>query len=276
MSEELRQRVEALENAVGTLQQELREEREERQAAERREDDLRERVGELESELETTNELLGSVARKAGANLDRVQELQSRELEKGAHLLADHVFPEDVSISDGQLERITKDDGQHYYRAPGSEDGLQRGGGVAHSTADLLPLQRLARYDDEMLASVAKTRPDELAAKAWRQRDETGRYGLWSKGSGDVRVYLRSSALAEWIRSTEAGISKSYSQELARRVLDSMRDLAKDRLVKTRQKHEKDGLQYPELQVELRSHVELPGETTPADAPATSGVAGAD
>jgi hypothetical protein len=47
---------------------------------------------------------------------------------------------------------------------------------------DLLPIQRLARYDDEILASVTNRKPDELAGKVWRERDEAGRYSLWSKG----------------------------------------------------------------------------------------------
>ncbi|WP_160048285.1 hypothetical protein [Natrialba sp. INN-245] len=39
-------------------------------------------------------------------------ELQSRELEKGAHLREETVDEHVVDVPDGRLERITKDDGK--------------------------------------------------------------------------------------------------------------------------------------------------------------------
>jgi len=178
---------------------------------------------------------------------------------------------------DGErVERITKDDGNHYARLPGEEDALDRGGAVAHSTADLLPIQRLARYDDEMLASVTNRKPDQLAAKAWRERDDPGRYQLWTSGSSGWRVYLKSSDLADWIRANEEGVSKSYAQELARRTLNAMQELSKHRLITTQKKRTADGLTYKENVVVLTEEADLPGERSlgESDGPATDEVAG--
>ncbi|WP_224450551.1 hypothetical protein [Haloprofundus salilacus] len=124
-----------------------------------------------------------------------------------------------------------------------------------------------------MLASVTKCQEDELAAKAWRKRQECGRYDLWSKGSGDIRVYIDSSDIAEEIRSRRAGITRKYSQELARRTMDSMLDLAKGRLCMMKKTHRKDGLSYKERRIVLKKDVDLPGERRSSDSPATSEVA---
>lgn len=112
-------------------------------------------------------------------------------------MLAENVEEDRIFVEGNKLERITKDNGKTYFRLPGEEDALGRGGAVAHSTADLLPIQRLTRYDNEMLASVTNRKPDELAAKVWRERNDAGRYSLWSTGSGDIRTYLDASDLAE-------------------------------------------------------------------------------
>jgi hypothetical protein len=192
-------------------------------------------------------------------------------------LLADNVEEDRISVEGNALERITKDDGKTYFRLPGEDDALGRGGSVAHSTADLLPLQRLARYDDEMLASVTNRKPDELAGKAWRERDEADRYSLWSKGSGKIRAYLDVSDLADWIRLKESGVSKKYSQELARRTMDAMHELSKNRLGKIKRQRSKDGLSYKETRLVLKADVELPGEVSKEntdDSPTTDGIAG--
>lgn len=262
---------EAVEEATADLRAEVEDLREENAQ-------LRERVEELESTMKKdVKPRLDGLSRKTDMNLDRVAEIQGRELEKGAHLLADNVEPNEIEVSEGKLERITKDDGRTYFRLPGEEDALERGGAVAHSTADLLPIQRLARYDDDMLASVTNRKPDELAAKAWRERDETGRYALWTKGSGDWDRYIKSSDLADWIRAREDGVSKNWSQELARRTMDAMKQLSKSRLVKHRKSRSADGLQYKENVLVLKTDVDLPGEissTDETDAPDTSEVAG--
>ncbi len=64
---------------------------------------------------------------KASANKERVTELQSRELEKGAHLRAKAVDEHAVDVPNGRLERLTKDDGETYFRLPESADPLDRG-----------------------------------------------------------------------------------------------------------------------------------------------------
>ncbi|WP_076432402.1 hypothetical protein [Haladaptatus litoreus] len=128
-----------------------------------------------------------------------------------------------------------------------------------------------------MLASVTNRKPDELAGKVWRERDEAGRYSLWSKDSGEIRAYLDASDLAEWIRLKESGVSKKYSQELARRTMDAMHELSKNRLGKVKRQRSKDGLSYQKTRLVLKADVELPGEITSTDAddnPTTDGVAG--
>ncbi|WP_458190099.1 hypothetical protein [Haladaptatus sp. NG-WS-4] len=235
-------------------------------------EELEQRIEELETTTTEAQAHRKAITRKTEANDDRIDELQAREFEKGAHLLAENVDQNRITVEGNTLERITKDDGRTYFRLPGEEDALGRGGTVAHSTADLLPLQRLARYDDEMLASVTNRKPDELASKAWRERDDAGRYSLWSTGSGEIRTYLDASDLAEWIRLKESGVSKKYSQELARRTMDAMHELSKHRLGMTKRKRSKDGLQYRETRLVLKADVELPGEVSnnnTNDSPAT-------
>ncbi len=56
-------------------------------------------------------------------------ELQSRELEEGAHLREATVDEHVVEVSNGRLERVTKDDGEIYFRLPESADQIDRGGG---------------------------------------------------------------------------------------------------------------------------------------------------
>ncbi|WP_231188997.1 hypothetical protein [Haladaptatus sp. DYF46] len=240
-------------------------------------DELEQRVDAREDKAAKAKAHRKALARKTQSCGECIDELQAREFEKGAHLLADNVDKERITVDGNKLERITKDDGNTYFRLPGEEDALGRGGAVAHSTADLLPIQRLSRYDDEMLASVTNRKPDELAGKVWRERDEAGRYSLWSTGSGEIRAYLDASELADWIRLKESGVSKKYSQELARRTMDAMHELSNGRLGKIKRQRSKDGLSYQETRLVLKSDVELPGEVnskTTDDSPTTDGVAG--
>ncbi|MCO8245321.1 hypothetical protein [Haladaptatus sp. AB643] len=109
----------------------------------------------------------------------RLNELQAREFEKGAHLLTDNVKEDRITVEGNTPERITKDDGKIYFRLPDEDDALGRGGAIAHSTADHLPIQLFSRYDNEMLASITNRKPGELAGKAWRERYEADRYSVW-------------------------------------------------------------------------------------------------
>ncbi|MFC4451391.1 hypothetical protein [Halorussus aquaticus] len=271
---DLRDQIGDLEAEVDTLRDELVEERDARREAEAR-------LAELEETVEGEHDArLSALEAKANGTRSMIAELQSRELEKGAHFAYENVeaniMDELLDVDGDRVERITKDDGNQYARLPGEEDALERGGTVAHSTADLLPIQRLARYDDEMLASVTNRKPDELAAKAWRERDNPGRYQLWTSGSSRWRVYLKSSDLADWIRAHEEGVSKNYAQELARRTLDAMRELSKHRLITTQKERTADGLSYKENVVVLKDDVDLPGDPSlsNSDGPATNEVAG--
>ncbi len=257
-------RIESLDCKVDELETELEAEREARQTAEARCAEVAETIDrEVSARLE-------ALSRKTEATREQVVELQSRSLEKGGHLLAANVDPDRIDVHGHQLEQITKDDDNEYFRLPGEEDPLDRGGAVVHSTADLLPLQRLARFDDEMLASTTNRKPDELAAKAWRERDNPGRYKLWSNGGANVRTYMTAPDLADWIRQEEAGVSKKYSQELARRTIDAMIELARGKLGKTKRKRRTDGLTYHETRVVLHQGTELPGERPVTDATAGS------
>ncbi|SIR87191.1 hypothetical protein SAMN05421858_4219 [Haladaptatus litoreus] len=267
---DLAKHVQSLSDRIDDLEEEVTQKDE-------RIDELEQRVDTREDKAAKAKAHRNAIARKTQSAGKRIDELQAREFEKGAHLLADNVDKDRIFVEGNKLERITKDDGETYFRLPGEDDALGRGGAVAHSTADLLPLQRLARYDDEMLASVTNRKPDELAAKVWRERDDSGRYSLWSKGSGEIRAYLDASDLAEWFRLKESGVSKKYSQELARRTIDAMHELSNGRLGKIKRQRSKDGLRYQETRLVLKSDVELPGEVTNGntdDSPATDGVAG--
>jgi len=268
-NEELRAKNEALLQRVETL--------ESSSATVRETEQVRERVSDLEDDVEDNTISIGGLKNRGETVMEALCELQGRELEKGAHLRETNVFPEDITVSAGRLEQITKDDGNQYYRLPGEEDALERGGAVAHSTTDLLPIQRLARYDDDMLNSIANSQNDRLAAKAWRQRDDPGRYSLWSKGGADVRVYLSSSDLTDWIMQKRPGIGKKYAQELARRTMDAMLHLANGKLAMKSKTRRSDGLTYKESRIVLHQDVDLPGEVGPAadDDPATSEGAGA-
>jgi vacuolar-type H+-ATPase subunit I/STV1 len=269
--EQLVDRVDQIEEENEQLRDRVDRAEERAERAERIAEELEEKLNDYD--IEDHEYRLDALSRRTEANMDRICEIQARELEKGAHLWAENVDPREIEVAEGKLERITKDDGREYFRLPGEEDALERGGAVAHSTADLLPLQRLSRYDDDMLASVTNRKPDELAAKAWRERDDAGRYGLWSKGSGEWRVYLKSSDLTEWIRANEDGVSKNWAQELARRTMDAMISLSKSRLGKKRKNRTADGLSYQENVVVLKADVDLPGEIA-SDAPDTDEVAG--
>ena len=267
---DLAKHVQSLTDRVDDLEAEVAEKDE-------RIDELEQRVDDLEDKADEAEAHRNAIVRQTQRRDERIDELQAREFEKGAHLLAENVDKERIFVEGNKLERITKDDGKTYFRLPGEEDALGRGGAVAHSTADLLPIQRLSRYDDEMLASVTNRKPDELASKAWRERDEAGRYSLWSKGSGEIRAYLDASELADWIRLKESGVSKKYSQELARRTMDAMHELSNGRLGKIKRQRSKDGLSYQETRLVLKADVELPGEVTSSntdDSPATDEGAG--
>jgi len=206
--------------------------------------------------------------KKLNANKDRVGELQARELEKGAHLLEDHVDEGEIDVVDGRLERIQKDDGESYFRLPESGDPLERGGDVSLSYGDLLPLQQLAKMDEDMLRATTSALPSRLAAKLWKARtDPAVGDNPWRKGSASVREYVTAGDMKHWIRRQEKGISDDYAKKLVSRTIDALLDLSKSRLAVKKRTQRKNGLEYTERRVLLMDDVDIPGEMASSETP---------
>ncbi|MWV39503.1 hypothetical protein [Natrialba sp. INN-245] len=240
-------------------------------------DDLQGRVAELEAEtsrLEDNCDRLESLAdaarKKSNANKERIAELQSRELEKGAHLRADTVDEHAIDVADGRLERITKDDGNAYYRLPESADPLERGGDVTLAYGDLLPIQQLARMDEDMRRSAANSLPTRLAAKLWQARaDPSVGDNPWKHGCKNTREYVTASDLKHWIRRQEQGISDSYAKKLVSRIIDAILELSKNRLAVRRTTERKNGLEYIERRLILPDDAAIPGDSSRSQDPST-------
>ncbi|SDE03386.1 hypothetical protein [Natrinema hispanicum] len=259
--ERLHERVTTLEdelsrkgNRIGNLEAELEEAHTENKALEARLEDLEESQTPIEARLDAHE-------KKLNANKDRVGELQARELEKGAHLLEDHVDEGEIDVVDGRLERIRKDDGESYFRLPESNDPLERGGDVSLSYGDLLPLQQLAKMDEDMLRATTSSLPSRLAAKLWKARtDPTVGDNPWRKGSASVREYVTAGDMKHWIRRQEKGISDDYAKKLVSRTIDALLDLSKSRLAVKKRTQRKNGLEYTERRVLLMDDADIPGE----------------
>jgi regulator of replication initiation timing len=235
---------------------------------------LRDRIDDCE-ETTTRLEAVTDAARKrSGANKARIEELQARELEKGAHLLEENVDRCELELASDHLERITKDDGRPYYRVPESDDPLDRDSSVALAHGDLLPLQQLAQMDDEMRRSTASALPTRLAAKLWQARsDPTVGDNPWQQGCKTVREYVKASDLKHWIRRQESGINDAYAKKLVSRTIDALLDLSKHRLAICKQTERKNGLSYTERRVLIPTDAEIPGESA-TGSPATADVHG--
>ena len=234
-----------------------------------------ERIEDLEGTIERQDALLEALRRKAGGTREMLTELQSRELEKNAHLRWAHVEPnvETLEVDTDRVEKFTKGDGDTYARIPGGEDPLNRGGEPALTTGDLLPIQQLARMDD-MLHSAASSKPVWLAAEVWRDHEQE-RSMLWNQGCNGVREYVDAGELARWLHHNEPGVNKEYSQKLAGRTIDALLDLTKNWLYVKRKNRRKDGLSYKERRVVLPEESEIPGEISfETDSPETADVGG--
>jgi len=233
---------------------------------------LKQRVATLEATHQTLEPRIDAHERKLAANKDRVSELQSRELEKGAHLLEGNVDEAGIDVADGRLERITKDDGRSYFRLPESDDPLERGGGVSLAHGDLLPIQQLARMDDDMLRSTTSTLPSRLAAKLWKARvDPAIADNPWKTGCKNVRSYVTAGDMKHWIRRQEKGISDGYAKKLVSRTISALLDLSKHRLAVRKRRQRKNGLEYTERRVLLMADTEIPGEAVPLPATSVTG-----
>ncbi|MDQ2052053.1 hypothetical protein RBH26_16370 [Natronolimnohabitans sp. A-GB9] len=247
---------------------------------ETRTDDLEDCTDDLKAETTRLEGVAEAGLNKATANKERVTELQSRELEKGAHLRTETVDEHAVTVANGRLERIEKDDGDAYYRLPEHADPLERGGDVSLAYGDLLPIQQLARMDEEMRRSAANSLPTRLAAQLWQARtDSSVGDDPWARGCKDVDEYVKASDLKHWIRRQEPGISESYAKKLVSRTIDAALDLSKNRLAVRRRTERKNGLEYTERRLVLPADASIPGATSRDEArdstePETAGVHG--
>lgn len=242
------------------FQQKLDKKEEELQAAEERIQELEAKVDDHEERVTKASARIDAVAKSADDSESRIAELQSRELEKGAHLRLENVefWEEDLDVAEDRLERFEKEDGT-YTRIPGQDDPLNRGGETQLSHGDLLPIQQLAQLDDEMLAS--ENKPVRLAAEVWQEHDSVGPASLWSHGAGEVRQYIDASDLKQWILIKEDGVNDEYAQKLASRTIKQLIEKSNNRLVTYQVEHSKDGLHYNETRLEWRSGTEIPGVT---------------
>lgn len=225
-------------------------------------------VDDLRQAQQPTEARLDAHERKLSANKERVSELQARELEKGAHLLEENVDETEVDVADGRLERISKDDGRTYFRLPESDDPLDRGGSVSLAHGDLLPIQQLARMDEEMLRSTTSALPSRLAAKLWNARvDPSVGDDPWKSGCKGIQAYVDAGAMKHWIRRQEQGISDEYAKKLVSRTIDALLDLSKHRLAVRKRTQRKNGLEYTERRVVLMADTEIPGESMAVASP---------
>ena len=224
--------------------------------------ELENTTNELEATTTDVEALAEATRNRTGANKTRIEELQARELEKGAHLRDSNVDEHDLDLDADYLERLTKSDGHSYYRLPDSDDPLDRTDTtLAHG--DLLPIQQLARLDEDMRRSTTNALPTRLAAKLWQVRtDSTVGDDPWETGCKDVRAYVTAGDLKHWIRRQEDGISDAYAKKLVSRMIDALLELSKNRLAVHRKTQRKNGLSYTERRLVLPTDADVPGTDT--------------
>ncbi|TMT87023.1 hypothetical protein E2L06_10660 [Haloterrigena sp. H1] len=238
---------------------------------------LRDRLDDCEQATTRLDALTDAARKRSGANKQRIEELQARELEKGAHLLTETVDHHEIDVDGDRLERIAKDDGHTYYRLPQSEDPLERGSSVTLAHGDLLPIQQLAQMDEEMRRSTANSLPTQLAAKLWKARtDSSVGDNPWEFGCKDIAEYVKASDLKHWIRRQEPGTSETYAKKLVSRMIDAVLDLSNHRVAVRKRTERKNGLEYTERRLILSTDAAIPGEISGSNeleqAPETAGV----
>lgn len=224
------------------------------------------RLEDVETQLESVREKTAQNAaavdaahRRSGANKTRLEELQARELEKGAHLRADNVDVHELDLEVDHLERLDTEDGS-MYRLPETEDPLERST-TELSHGDLLPIQQLARMDADMLRSTTSSLPSRLAAKLWRARaDPDVGDDPWQCGCKTIREYVKASDLKHWIRRQEPGTSETYAKKLVSRTIDAILELSGNRLAVRKKNERKNGLRYTERRLILTADADIPGE----------------
>jgi len=273
----LTDRVDTLEANLEQTQDKLEGLQTEKAALQETNELLRDRLEDCEQETTRLDALTDAARKRSGVNKQRIEELQARELEKGAHLLTETVDHHEIDIDGDHLERITKDDGHSYYRLPESDDPLDRSGSVALAHGDLLPIQQLSRMDEEMLRSTANALPTRLAAKLWKARtDSSVGDNPWEAGCKGIKAYVKASDLKHWIRRQEPGTSETYAKKLVSRTIDAVLDLSNHRVAVRKRTERKNGLEYTERRLVLPADAEIPGETPnesgSKQAPKTAGV----
>ncbi|ELY42671.1 hypothetical protein [Natronorubrum bangense] len=239
--------------------------------------DLEARVDTTETDLERFDALTQATRNRTGATKARLEELQARELEKGAHLRAEHVDEHEIDVPDGRLEKLTKDDGNAYYRLPNQDDPLDRNHNTTLAHGDLLPIQQLARMDEDMRRTTTNALPTRLAAKLWQARtDSSVGDDPWKTGCKSIDAYVTASDLKHWIRRQEPGTSETYAKKLVSRTIDAILELSKNRVAIRKRTERKNGLEYTERRLVLPTDAEIPGETVsqPTEPPETTDVRG--
>ncbi|NUB91503.1 hypothetical protein HT576_10805 [Haloterrigena sp. SYSU A121-1] len=260
-NERLEERVADLERQVDDLEADVDDHDDELDAHETRLDSQSDQLESRQTETDRLEAITEATRKRTGANKARIEELQTRELEKGAHLRTDNVDEHEIDVPDNRLERITKTDDEPYYRLPEHEDPLNRDD-VALAHGDLLPIQQLARMDADMRRATADALPTRLAAKLWEARaDPTVGDDPWTTGCKSVREYVAASDLKHWIRRREEGISETYAKKLVSRTIDVALELSKNRLAVRKRTQRKNGLEYTERRLILPADAEIPGET---------------
>jgi len=244
-------RINQLEERVGELEQELEHERQQRRRAERA---AAEAERELKKELDRVEGIATGAVKAAGANRDRVQELQVRELEKGAHLKTDNLpEPHELATSTEHAEKVTREDGTEVLKLPGVEDDVASGTGaeIALAMDDLLPIQRLARLPDDMAAEQIGEKTNlERAVWLWQNREN-----FMKKGGPGVDRYIDSGDLQTHLAAREDGLQPS--SETAKRVMTFFVDFSNDRAF-TKMDTKPNG--HKERRLVIPEDAEIPGE----------------
>jgi uncharacterized coiled-coil protein SlyX len=265
--------VEAQKTRIDDLEADLERAREARKDAEQRIDDL-------EATVQEQGALLEALQKRTGTTQSQLAELQARELEKGAHLQYEHITPtrDQLDLPDDRLERFTDDDNTQWVRLPDHEDPLYRSGTPRLTAADLLPIQQLARMDDQLLSNATGRRADYLAAKAWAERGDHDRSTLWSKGCNGVVEYVDASDVRVWLKSNheraDESLSYEHAKKLAGQTLERIRELANHRVYIEKRTHRKDGLTYKERRLVVPSDADIPGESSHERDPGTTDLPG--
>ncbi|ELY51671.1 hypothetical protein [Natronolimnohabitans innermongolicus] len=216
----------------------------------------------LRRETDRLDALAEATRNRTGANKARLEELQTRELEKGAHLRESNVDVHEIEVPGDRLERVTKSDGERYLRVPAHDDPLERTQDVALAHGDLLPVQQLARLDEDLRRSSTDALPTRLAAKLWEARaDPAVDDDPWKNGCKSIREYVTAGDLKHWIRRQEPGTSDAYAKKLVSRTIDAILELSKNRLAVRKRTQRKNGLEYTERRLILPADAEIPGET---------------